>query len=77
MKPRKTMRERAIEMTVEGIVKEVLQGVQISIFDLSKVSDAGKAAAIEYIDNKAVPDYVVETAIKAAVDQAVAKLRKN
>lgn len=78
-KRRKSMREKAIEMTVEGIVKEEIQNVQLDIFDLSKVLDEGTRAAQECMADAitANDDAYIEAAIRGAVKIIVSKLRKN
>lgn len=75
-KPRITARDRVLKMTVEGIIKKSIQNVEIPIFDLSKISDAGDEAMRDAV-GKGSSDKDIEQAIKTAVDAAVAKYRKN
>ncbi len=62
---KKSKEEKALEKKVDHIVGHMLQGVQVDMMDLGKISDEGMRAAKEGKD------------IVAAVSDIIAKVRKN
>lgn len=82
-KPRRTKEEKALEAKVEAIVKTCIQGAQINIWDLGKISAEGMRAANEAFAKlqppfvKDVNQLMIAEAIEVAVTSIVAQLRKN
>ena len=63
---RRTKEQKRVDDLVNTLAQRHLNNVQVDIMDLSKISDAGKAAAPN-------GDAAIEEAIKAKI----AELRKN